>query len=168
MIKTLKYLFIALFAVAFSSCDKEEIGDTATVDLAGEWMVTANLADASGNIIAEDPYGLGSFQIINYNTAANLPTEMWMEDLGNFWDFKVKIPCDAATQTFGSSTPVPNESYDCNVTITNGKVVYGGTVTPSGMRADSIEFLISFDDDDPGTIYLIKGYRRSGLAGGAE
>ena len=169
MIKTLKYLFITLFAVAFTSCDKEEIGDTATVNIAGEWMVTANLADANGNIIAEDPSGLGYFQIITYNTAANVGTEMWLNDLGEFWDFTVKIPCDAANFTFGSTTPVPNAAYDdCNVTVTNGKVTIGGTVSPSGSIVDAIEFCISFSDDEPGTVYLLKGYRRTGLNGGAE
>ena len=64
MTKFLKYILVSIFAIAFSSCDKEEIGGTATEDLAGEWMVTVNLADANGNIIAEDPYGLGYFQII--------------------------------------------------------------------------------------------------------
>ena len=169
MTKFLKYILVSIFAIAFSSCDKEEIGGTATEDLAGEWMVTVNLAVANGNIIAEDPYGLGYFQIITYNTASNVSSEMWINDLKGFWDFIVKIPCDANSQTFGSSTPVQNTAYDCQVTITNGKVVYGGTVSPVGGRpADSIEFLISFSDDDPGTTYLIKGYRRTGLSGGAE
>lgn len=168
MIKTLKYIIVALFALTFTSCDKEEIGNTATVSLAGEWMVRVDLADASGNIIAEDPFGLGYFQIITYNTAANLPTEMWMNDLENFWNFTVKIPCNADAQTFGNPTPVPNAAYDCDVTITDGKVVYRGTMSPSNAPADAIEFNISFSDDDPGMIYHVSGYRRTGLNGGAE
>ena len=168
MIKTLKYLFMTLVVVALTSCDKEDIGETATVSLAGEWMVTVDLVDASGNVIAEDPYGLGVMQIITYNTAANVPTEMWLSDLSNFWDFTVKVPCDAAAQTFGASSPLQNTSYDCTVTITDGKVVYGGTVSPSGAKADAISFLVEFSDDDPGMKYLMPGYRRTGLNGGAE
>lgn len=169
MIKTLKYLFMTLVVVALTSCDKEDIGGTATESLAGEWMVTVDLVDASGNVIAEDPFGLGHLQVITYNTAANTPNEMWISDLSNFWNFTVKIPCDAATQTFGSATPVNNTAYEgCEVTITDGKVTFGGTLSPSGAKADSIEFCITFSDDDPGMIYLMKGYRRTGLNGGAE
>lgn len=168
MLKTLKYIFVAIFALAVSSCDKEEIGGTATQDLAGEWMVKADIVDASGNVIAEDPYGLGYFQVITYNTAANIPTEMWVSDTGNFWEFTAKVPCDAAAQTFGSSTAVPNLDYDCMVTITNGKVTYGGTLSPSGAIADAIEFTIAFDDDEGGYTYLLSGYRRTGLQGGEE
>ncbi|MCM1137950.1 MAG: hypothetical protein NC221_07380 [Duncaniella sp.] len=168
MLKTLKYIIVAIFALAVSSCDKEDIGGTATQDLAGEWMVKADLADANGNVIAEDPYGMGYFQVITYNTAANIPTEMWISDTGNFWKFTAKVPCDAAAQTFGSTNALQNQDYDCTLTITNGKVTYGGTLSPSGAIADAIEFTISFSDDEPGVYYRISGYRRTGLQGGAE
>ncbi|MDE5664621.1 MAG: hypothetical protein K2G17_02690 [Duncaniella sp.] len=168
MIKTLKYLFMTLVVAALTSCEKEDVGETATVSLAGEWMVTVDLVDASGNVVMEDPYGMGYVQVITYNTAANIPTEMWISDLGNFWDFTAKVPCDASTQTFGSSSPLTNEAYESNLTVTDGKVTFGGTLSPSGAKADAIEFYITFSDDDPGMKYLMKGYRRTGLNGGAE
>ena len=93
---------------------------------------------------------------------------MWISDLGNFWDFTAKVPCDASAQTFGSSSPLTNEAYECDLTITDGKVTFGGTLSPSGAKADAIEFYITFSDDDPGMRYLMKGYRRTGLNGGAE
>ncbi|MDE5635341.1 MAG: hypothetical protein K2I52_03420 [Muribaculaceae bacterium] len=74
MFKIIKYAFIALLTVTVCSCEKEDIGMTATVNLAGEWMVTADAVDANGNVVMEDPFGLGSFQIITYNTRPPVPT----------------------------------------------------------------------------------------------
>lgn len=173
MIKTLKYTLLVLLTGLMAACEKEEIGGTETESLAGEWMVTVDAVKFDGTVVLEDPFGMGYFQILTYNTAANNPNEMFVSDMGNFWEFTCKIPCDAVAQTFGSSTPVPNMDYDCNVTITNGKVVYKGTLSPSGATVDAIEFMVNFDDDDyPAAYgydtYLVKGYRRTGLAGGTE
>ena len=37
-----------------TSCEKDEIGGTATQSLAGEWYVVADAVDANGNIVYED------------------------------------------------------------------------------------------------------------------
>lgn len=173
MIKNLKYALLGLLTVFMASCEKEDIGGTATESLAGEWIVTVDAVTSDGTVVYEDFFGLGSFMILTYNSAANNPNEMFINDLEAFWDFTCKVPCNAVAQTFGSTTPVPNLSYDCNVTVFNGKVIYGGTLSPSGAKADAIEFMINFDDDPyPAAYgydtYLVKGYRRTGLAGGAE
>lgn len=174
MKKYIQYILPLVAVVMMTSCAKEEIGNTATVDLSGEWMVTVDAVDDNGEVVLEDPFGLGYVQMITYNTAANTPTEMWLSDLGNFWDFTVKVKCDNSAQTFGNSAPVANTAYeDCDVTVTGGKVVYGGTKSPSGNVVDSFQCYVSFSDDDYPeaygyTKYLIKGYRRTGLAGGEE
>ena len=58
--------------MAFTACEKEEIGGTAAESLAGEWYVQANMLDDDGSVI-EDPYGLGRFHILTYNTSAAVP-----------------------------------------------------------------------------------------------
>lgn len=153
-----KYAFMMLAMVlSLASCSKDEIPMTSTVDLAGEWMVTV-----------EGMEDYGTFMFITYNTNANDGKEMWLDDLGNFWGTKVKVPCDVNSLTFGSSTPADNQDYDpITVTVTDGKVTFGGTKTPSGMPADAIDFKVEYSDD-PGTVYVCHGYRRTGLQGGAE
>lgn len=172
MFKILKYAFMALLTVTVCSCEKEEIGMTATVNLAGEWMVTADAVDAGGNVVMEDPFGLGSFQIITYNTSADRPDEFFVNDLGGFWEFIVKVPCNSDAKIFGSESWLDNLAYESQVKVFNGSVVFGGTETPSGMPADAIQFEVAFDDDENGVYgidhYIVKGYRRTGLNGGAE
>lgn len=175
MIKNIKYLLLTLLvAVAFTSCSKEDIGGTATQDLAGEWMCIVDAIDDEGNVVMEDPFGMGQVLMITYNTNANDGKELWVDDLGNFWEFKVKVPCNVAAKTFGSDTPVVSAFvgddglYDIEVELADGKVVFGGAKTPSGMPADAIEFTVSFEDDDyPAAFgyskYLVHGYRRTGF-----
>lgn len=173
MFKTIKYVFAAIVALAMSSCDKEDIGSTATVNVAGEWMVTIDAADAAGNIVYEDFFGLGNVLFITYNTAANRADEMVVDDLGSFWTFQVKVACDAKERTFGSSSWLDNMAYDSKVMVTDGVVVPNGTLSPSGTPVDAICFNVSFDDDEyPADYgfdhYVVSGYRRTGLAGGTE
>ena len=56
-----------------TSCEKDEIGGTATQSLAGEWYVVADAVDANGNIVYEDFWG-ERFLVNTYNTAANTAT----------------------------------------------------------------------------------------------
>lgn len=167
MIKNIKYLMMALIIGVFTSCEKDEPGNTATVDFAGEWLVTVDMADASGNVIATDIMG-APIQILTYNTNQNIGTEMYINDNQGFWDFIAKVPCDCTTLTFGSATPVPNESYDCDVTVTNGKITFGGALSPQNRPVDAIEFDIAFSDDDDHAVYKVHGYRRTGFNEGAE
>ena len=98
-----------------------------------------------------------------YNTAANVPTEMWLEDGGNFWDYKVRVNVDYNARTFTTNDFVENTSYDCGVRITEGKIMEGAATTPSGMPADSIVYMIQFDDDPNGLTYKVSGFRRTGF-----
>lgn len=158
-----------LAAVSFSSCDKDEIGNTNAVDLAGEWMVNVDIIDEDGSILYEDPYGLGSVMILTYNTNVDDGTEIWVNDLRTFWDYAVKVPCNIQALTFGSLTPTENYKYeDCDVTLWDGKITPNGTVTPSDMPADAIEYKVTFSDDDNGFIHWVHGYRRTGLNFGEE
>lgn len=147
--------------VIFGSCSKEEIPMTSTVDVAGEWMVIADIID--GDQVYEDGYGIGQMLWITYNTSSDNGKEIWLDDLGSFWETKVKVPCDIASRTFGSSTPAQNEYYDCQITVTDGKITPGGALTPSGMPADKFECYITYSDDPYGYKYYVHGYRRTGF-----
>ena len=154
------------------SCEKDPIENTATMATAGQWYVQVDGVDASGNLPDEDYadfFGLGNVLMLTFNTAANKADEMMVSDLENFWEFQVKVKCDQAALTFGNSDEVENLIGDDNVLLTNGKITIDGATTPSGMKADSIEFDVAFDDDPyPGKYgfdhYKVHGYRYTGLA----
>ena len=154
------------------SCQKAPIENTATVATAGQWYVQFDAVDASGNLPDADYadfFGLGNVMVLTSNTAANKGTEMLVNDLGNFWDFNVKVAANQESLTFGNSGEAQNLSYDCMVTLKNGKITKNGATTPSGMPADAIEFEVSFDDDPyPAAYgfdhYKVHGFRYTGLA----
>jgi len=172
MNKLFIYTMILVAGVFLSSCEKEDILDTATVNMAGDWYVTADAVDADGEIVYkdEDLFGIGSFHLDTYNSASNESTNMWIDDNGNFWDFKAKMDINYSEKTFDVAD-FSNASYEgCLVNISEGKILYdAATTTPSGAVADSIVFYISFSDDDyPAAYgyskYRIAGYRYTGLA----
>lgn len=165
MKKYIKYTLLFLATIVLASCSKEDIPMTSTVELAGEWTVTVDAVDASGNVIMEDPYGMGPIMVITYNTNANDGKEIWLDDLGNFWEFKVKVPCQVGARTFGSDSSLTDVNNGIGVTVKDGKVTVNGAKIPStGTPTDAFECKVTFDDDDNGLIYWIHGYRRSGFA----
>jgi hypothetical protein len=116
----------------------------------------------------DDLFGMGHFMLNTYNTAANVANQLYVDDRGNFWEFKVRVQSDADALTFQSNGPVANESYDCDVTIEDGKILPGAATNPHGTAADSIVFYVSFSDDAyPAAYgyakYRISGYRYTGL-----
>jgi hypothetical protein len=155
--------------VILTSCEKDEIGGTAIQQIAGEWVVTVDAANADGSVFEEDFFGVGRINILTYNTVKNIPTEMWINDNDNFWEFSIIVDLDYQAGAFSTKDYVENHTYESGVKITNGKVLYGAAKTPSGMPADSLVFYVSFDDDPyPATYhyenYKISGYRYTGLA----
>lgn len=163
------YLLMMVAGLALTSCEKDEVGGTATQSLAGEWVVTVDAVDANGGTVIEDPFGSGHIMMNTYNTAANTATEMWVDDLANFWEFKVKVKADTQALTFATEGAAQNAVYDCKVTIDEGKVLLKAATTPSGMSADSIVFYVGFDDDDNPAAYgyakyKVSGYRYTGFA----
>jgi len=168
--------------VSFQSCEKKyEPGGTAVQDMAGDWWVTnqqsvdeyyyifqgegqmpdeANIENWEWDYIYDDSHT----NIYTYNTAANLPTEMFVEDGGSFWDYKVKVKVDYNAKTFEVPTTA-NLAYDgCDVTIIKGKVLKGAATSPSGTPVDSIVFYVKFSDDNYGFTYTkVSGFRRTGF-----
>lgn len=163
--KNTVYILMACAVALLSSCDKDDIGGTATEAMAGEWWVTCTCVDEDGNTVYEDDefFGLGSFTVLTYNTADNVADKIWVDDQGNFWEFQVKCDADQSTLTFSTDGEVANNYYDCNVEITGGKIMYGNATTPSGVAADSIVFYVKFDDDPYPYYYGFDSYKISGF-----
>lgn len=167
--KKVIYLLMMCAGVLFASCEKDEIGGTATEALAGEWQLTVDAVDEAGNVVIADPMGLGVILGITYNTVDNVPDKMYVSDLGNFWDYKVVVNADCNALTFSTNGDAQNEAYDCLVNIEGGKLLPGAATTPSGMPADSLVYYVSFSDDDAPAEngfakYKVSGYRRTGFA----
>ena len=161
-------LMLVGLLVAFTSCEKEDVENTATVEMAGDWYVTFDAATADGQILFEDPFGVGHVHLLTYNTAANVPTEMYLSDLGNFWDFTCKIQCVPDAMTFGCNNAyiyTGDDGEDVYCTITGGKIIKNGTKTPSGADADYIEFYVTFTDDPYPTTYAAYGWTSYKVSG---
>jgi len=163
-IKMKKYfaLLFTSLVIVFSSCDDDtDPGRTAIEKMAGDWWITIDAIEPGGTI-KENIQGKPVL-MYTYNTAANTPTEMWMDDANHFWKYKVKVQVDYNNRTFTTADFVENTTSTIKLKITQGKIIEGGTVTPSGSPADSIEYLIEFDDDKDGLVYKLHGFRRSGF-----
>lgn len=161
-------LIIALFAMVVSSCDLKEdyeVEKSKVVEAAGQWFVVYN-----HETLGEDPFGAGFTALKTFNTAADDGQEIWLTDEGNFWDYKVKIPIDLQSMTFGGQDTVINAvaDYDIKVMVRNGKIIKNASVQPSGATTDSIYFEIWFEDlvdatEIPNDKLLVSGFRRTGF-----
>lgn len=164
--KKILYFAALLLTMTFAtSCEKEKIGGTATEALAGDWYVTIDAADENGNVVEglEDPFGKGRIHVATFNTAANTADKLYVTDFGDFWGFKVRTNSDVNALTFSTAGAVANESYDCNVTITDGKILPKAGKQNNGSAADSIVFYVSFDDDPYPAAYGYAKYKVSGV-----
>ncbi len=137
MKKVIYFAATLLLGLTFTSCEKDEIGGTATESMAGQWYCTVDAVDDNGNIITstldgspndgENYFGLDNPRtlILTYNTADNSPSEMWIDNMGignfseeyaNYWEnygffptytIKSKVTIDQSTLTF-RSVDAPN------------------------------------------------------------
>lgn len=153
--KKIIFAAIAILGFGLSSCEKEDIGGTATQSMAGEWV--SNYSGSVSGWFEKDS------RTFTFNTSANVPNQMWVSDQGWFLGFQVKVNCDLATMTFSTDGFAENVASDPKVKITNGKITLGGTKTPSGNVADAIEYDLEMEND-PGNVYHVTGYRYTGLA----
>ncbi len=167
--KKVLYFAALLLGFTLTSCEKDEIGGTATEATAGQWYVTVDAADENGNLVEgyEDLFGMGRIIMLTFNTSDNNPNEMIVSDAGAFWDFKVKVACDQQALTFSNNTTENNNLVagyeDINVSVTGGKIMPQAGRQNNGSPADSIVFYVSFSDDDYPAQYGYKNYRVSGV-----
>ncbi|MGN0191524.1 MAG: lipid-binding protein [Candidatus Cryptobacteroides sp.] len=170
MTKKIIYGLIAGLALMLASCTKDQPGGTQVEALSGDWYVQVDGAYDDPTLEDyEDVFGKGRFHLLTYNTAADRKGEFIIDDLNEFWEFKIIVPCNLETLSF-SCEDAKNmvEGYeDLRVKVIDGKVVPDGTVTPSGAKADYIEFYVIFSDDTTIPTYYdklkISGWRYTGL-----
>jgi hypothetical protein len=168
--KKILYTLGIISLTLLSSCAKDPVFKAESVDMCGQWYVTCDAVDASGNVVFEDPdlFDIGQFIILTASTANNTATEMLLADTcdDTFWDFRCKITVDPATMTFSATDSENFFSDDCTATVTGGKIIKNGATTPSGQPADAIEFYILFSDDENLDYYdrlYVHGYRYTGF-----
>lgn len=168
----MKKLLIIAFAMiagfSLSSCEKDEIGGTATQEMAGDWYVTVTAVDDAGNTVFSDDelFGLGKIHMLTFNTSDNAANKLYVYDEGNFWNFKVKTSCDQDNMTFATNNSgvANNESGDdIEVTVTDGKILKQAGRQNNGSPADSIVFYVSFSDDTYPAAYGYAKYKVSGV-----
>lgn len=161
MKKILKYILVVSFITTLFSCSPNEeyedytIVKSPVVEMSGDWYVQTFI----GEDLVQD-YVL----ITTSNTGADDGTEIQIYDQQNIWWFKAKTPINLSSLTFsGNDLPSNVDGYEITVNITNGVIVKEGTTAPAtGTTSNSIAFDIEFSDD-PGTIYHIAGYKRTGF-----
>ena len=162
----IKYLFVGLLLSVgiLTSCEKDdpEVELTSVKQAAGQWNVTYKVETSPG--VFEDIFHVGYTHLSTYNTAANTGEQIWVDDEGNFWDYKVKSNFDPSNLTL-SGSELENTSYESKVTITDGKIILDEGRSKTGVQTDSIYFRVSFNDDDEpyGTIYHVSGHRVTGF-----
>lgn len=170
--------YISIFALAlvlglgFASCSTETdepAGGTAVEKMAGHWVVTVDAYDEAGNLLYEDPYGMGEWNMYTYNTADDDADQMWLSDGNNFWGYTIKVNVDLNTMTFSckdmyiyTAEDEDGNPYDVFCTITEGKVIPNGGLNVNGKPTDAIQYNIEFTDD-PGSIYYVYGVRYAGF-----
>lgn len=181
-----KYIVMGCIALAtaFTGCDvetNEEPGGTAVEKMAGFWTVTFEQSVDEYNALFEgaadpglesktpaeldkleweDLYGNGKMTVVSSNTAANLPTEMWLID-NTFKRTQVKCSVNYGERTFESRNQTPYEG--CTMDVIGGKVLEGAATTPRGVPADSIVAYVKYSDEANGFTYMkMSGYRYTG------
>jgi len=193
--------YISMMAMALSltwgltACDvetDEEPGGTNIQNMCGYWDVSVSQIDENGEVVyqPEELFGLVDIPLYTFNTASNSTTKMWIDDQGEFWDYKFLVDINYAAGTF-SATDVPyndemreyaaakaagnplvdedgNELVAETATITDAKIMLGAGKNLHGMPCDSIAFIITFSDDPYGANYgyakhLVTGVRHSGF-----
>ena len=182
-----KVLFFAatlLLGLTFTSCEKEEIGGTATESMAGQWYVDIDAVDDSGNPIQDGEHYFGYDEerilMLTYNTASNSATQMWIDDMGWFdlgayygnaaypnYSFKNLVSINQNALTF-SSNNAKNLSGSFGITIEDGKILKGAGRQKNGSPCDSIVFYVKYTNDpwfpdDGYAKYKVSGIRYSGL-----
>ena len=187
--KKVLYSAALLLLATLTSCEKEDIENTATVNMAGQWYVQVDAVDDAGKPIknGEDYFGFGRVVIVTCNTAANSTSEMLIDDLGGFdvaagygngnypsYSLKSKINVDLGALTFSSNNATnlsDKNKFDSDlypITIEGGKILPGAGRQNNGSVADSIVFYVKYAGDpwfpdDGYAKYKVSGIRYSGL-----
>lgn len=177
-----KYILFFVSAIitsfAFTACDTETdepAGGTAVEKMAGHWVVSVDVIDLSegDSVNLGDYFGFGSFDFWTYNTASNSESELWVDDMENFWAVKSKCSCNLSNLTITGNDvlnvytetdlPEDDENYvepeTCKIT---GKIIPNGALNLHGKPNDSICVDMVYSTD-PETVYRYTGTRYTGF-----
>lgn len=166
MKKFIYSIFSLSLIVMLFSCEQEaEIWNSSTNGVDGNWYVYYD-----HSAYGHDPFNVGLSPLFTYNTAADNGQQIWLSDDGNFWDYKVRIPVNTSSLTFGGTDTVYSivEDYEIQVIVNNGVIVEDAVKLPSGVMADSIYFEVWFEDlagatGIAGDTLFVSGFRKSGF-----
>lgn len=163
-----KISILLMIATVFFSCDQVEestIETTSVESMSGDWYIQRYIK-------GEEPSG-NYHLITTYNTSKNNGEEMWINDNVTDYAYKFKVPVNIDNLSFSGSNIASSIDYDdddttppyeITVTVSNGKVTLNDTETKGGNITNGISFDITFSDDTPaGTVYTVKGYKRTGF-----
>lgn len=162
-----KIWMVLLALTTLTAC--ETYGDYETeysviYPLGGEWIVT--IYDADGTAIKE------KVTCNTYNTSDNSPDRMWvkMGTATTVYGILGKVNCSVEKKDF-SGENVQNlvdskdgETSSTTFSLSAGKITMDGFDTPSGHKADAIEFVLT-SSKHPGQTMTVKGFRKTGWAG---
>ena len=165
--KKVLYFAALLFCAGLASCEKDEIGGTATESMAGDWYVTVDCIDKAGNVAIED-FNEGRFHVLTYNSAENVGNKLYVDDLYNLLGMKALAICDQNAMTFATPDTVDNISAHSKyvsdrVIVTNGKIIKNGGRQNNGSVADSISFYFEYTEDAYADAYEYKKYHIHGV-----
>ena len=179
--KKFVYIICSLLAgVVFTSCEKDEIGGTATESMAGDWYVIVDCIDENGDVAIED-FNEGRFHVFTYNSADNTANKLFVDDQLNLLGMKALTVCDQGLtkdtlqkemnlyyMSFATPDTVDNvTSHSQNVSdrviVTDGKIFKNGGHQNNGSLADSISFYFEYTEDAYAATYNYKKYHVHGI-----
>jgi hypothetical protein len=92
-------LLVVLLGLSFTSCEDEFVPEvTEAADFAGEWFY--QIQNEDGDLYADYMYHDPTF--MTYNSAENLPNEVWFDDQGVYLAFKSKFDLSGDNENFSS------------------------------------------------------------------
>jgi hypothetical protein len=164
--RKIKFLLIIISsAIIFNGCTKTPAsiypnlsGPTSTIKMSNGWWINVSIMGQAGNLLSKPVF----FE--TYNASSNVSDSLWIDDLGNFWNFKVLATSDYLNLTF-KGTGLINNYYLDTVNINNGKILPKAGHSRAGNITDSIYMEVKFSDDSPayGNTYIIAGTARTGF-----
>lgn len=160
--KKISYLLLSFTLLGtFVSCDEESVPDDSGIivqEIVGGWWVIALEPDGT-----TPAYGGDYVKFNTYNSSSNDLT-FWLDDNNEWMQLKAKATVNLESLTFSSEANTSEYYTDATVTITNGSFSKKSYTTASNTVVDEIMFEAEFSWD-PGTVYIFKGHKNTGIIG---
>lgn len=152
--KMLLCIFIAASAISCDEIGDYDAGETKTKNFAGDWHIAVFASDGVTPIL---DYSLYS----TYNASSN-DQNFWIDDHDGDAGLKTKVQATDFNNLTFSATDSEELYHGDNVNIINGKILKNAAHSFGEHVVDSIYFELEYVDD-PGTVYVFKGHKRTGF-----